>query len=116
VDLFPEYVKKGIYLMGNIAMLIFFAVFFYHSINVVKGIALSGQRSTAMGLPMYVVYFSTSIGFALGTIRSLQVVFSQIVNFKAGSIATLDTGKKEVEEELANAKAELEKGAKKEVR
>ena len=111
VDLFPPVIRKLVYLLGNVAMLIFFAVFFYQSINVVKGIALSGQTSTAMGLPMYMVYFSTTLGFGLGTIRTVQVILRQIVNFRVPVQAAVPAIKKEAAEEVAQAKAELEKFA-----
>jgi len=111
VDLFPPVIRKLVYLLGNVAMLIFFAVFFFYSIKVVKGIALSGQKSTAMGLPMYMVYFSTTLGFGLGTIRTVQLVIRQIVNFRVPVQAAVPAIQKEADEEVEQAKAELAKFA-----
>ena len=114
VDFFPQTIRKLIYIFGNLVCLTFFAVFFYKSIDVVKGIILSGQKSTAMGLPMYLVYLSTILGFGLGAVRTVQVVLKQVVNFKVSEQTTIEAIKEEAEAEAAFARADLNKTPSKE--
>jgi len=109
VDLFPKALRKLVYIFGNLTCLVFFAVFFYKSIDVVKGISLSGQKSTAMGLPMYLVYLSTILGFGFGAIRTLQALFKQVRNFNVQEQTTIESIKEEAEAEAAFAKADLNK-------
>ena len=109
VDIFPHVAKKLTYLLGNVACLIFFAAFFFNSIDVVQSIYASGQKSTAMGLPMYLVYTCTVLGFFLGTIRTIQVIIDNIKNFNVRDKKRIDEIKQKAEEEAAAAKADLEK-------
>ena len=83
VDLFPEFIKKIVYLLGNLVCLVLFAVFFYNSFDVVHLIYVSEQKSTAMGWPMYLVFLCTILGFGFATLRTAQVIIKQIVNFRA---------------------------------
>jgi TRAP-type C4-dicarboxylate transport system permease small subunit len=109
VDLFPPVIRKLFYIFGNVACLICFVVFFFNSFDVVKRIYDSGQKSTAMGLPMYIIYFATIFGFGLGTLRTVQVVIKQIVNFNEKAPA--DSIKEEAEAEIADAMAHMEKSS-----
>jgi TRAP-type C4-dicarboxylate transport system permease small subunit len=111
VDLFPQYARKIIYILGNLACLAVFFVFFVNSIDVVKGIKATGQTSTAMELPMYLVYFSTVLGFGLAALRTVQVIFKQIKNFQVMEQTTIEAAKEEAEFEVSYAKADLEKSA-----
>jgi TRAP-type C4-dicarboxylate transport system permease small subunit len=57
---------------------VFFLFLFYHSIEVVKGIFASNQKSPAMGIPMGYVYLSSLVGFLLSSVRTLQNVVKMI--------------------------------------
>jgi TRAP-type C4-dicarboxylate transport system permease small subunit len=116
IDLFPPTLRKLFYILGNAACLICFAVFFYNSIDVVKRIFDSGQKSTAMGLPMYMVYLATVLGFGLGTIRTVQVIFKQIVNFKDKEQIPVNALKEEAEAEIADVQAHMQVSSNKEGR
>ena len=109
VDLFPQIVRKLVFIMGNLTCLIIFAVFFYNSINVVQGILATGQTSTAMRLPMHLVYLCTVIGFGLAALRTVQVILKQIINFKVREQTAIEAIKQEAEAEAAFAKSDLDK-------
>lgn len=103
MDLMPKALRSIIKLITQIIVTVFFAVFFYNSLNVVESIRKMGQTSTAMGWPMYLVYLCTIIGFGLATIRSIQVLISEIKNFGKKGETTLEAVKKEAEAEAQMA-------------
>lgn len=55
-----------------VSILVFFMYLFFNSIGVVKAIKISGQLSPANGIPMYMIYVASTIGFLLAIIRSIQ--------------------------------------------
>jgi TRAP-type C4-dicarboxylate transport system permease small subunit len=116
VDLFPPVLRKLFYLFGNVLSLICFAVFFYYSIGVVKGIYFSGQKSTAIGLPMYIVYFATIAGFGFSTLRTVQVVVKNILNFNDKDEVPVNALKEEAKAEIADVQSHLQMSSNKEGR
>jgi TRAP-type C4-dicarboxylate transport system permease small subunit len=70
--------QKIINILIQIFVLVFFLFLFYHSIEVVKGIFASNQKSPAMGIPMGYVYLSSLVGFLLSSVRTLQNVVKMI--------------------------------------
>ncbi|MCL1809414.1 MAG: TRAP transporter small permease [Clostridiales bacterium] len=114
VDLFPKIARKIVYILGNLACLAFFTVFFFNSIDVVQSIKASGQSSTAMGLPMYLVYLSTVIGFGLGAVRTVQVIYKQVKNFNVQEQTMIEAVMEEAESEVALAAADLKKESERE--
>lgn len=69
---FPESILRIIRFSIKVVMLLFFIYLFRHSIDVVSAAYKSGQRSPALGLPMYLVQVSTTVGFFLSIIRVIQ--------------------------------------------
>jgi TRAP-type C4-dicarboxylate transport system permease small subunit len=74
----PEGVKKVLWIIGYLLMFIFFIFMFKNSIGVVQSSMNSGQRSPALGLPMYLIQFSSLVGFGLAIIRTLQALILTI--------------------------------------
>jgi len=81
-NLLPHRVQQVIQFMIKIIMLAVFVYFLRYSIEVVKATMANGQKSPAMGLPIYIVQMSTVVGFGLATIRILQNIFHAIVHVK----------------------------------
>jgi TRAP-type C4-dicarboxylate transport system permease small subunit len=106
MDYLPKTLRSIINIITQLIIVIFFTVFFYNSFGVVEGIRKMGQTSTAMSLPMYLVYLCTIIGFGLGMIRSIQVLIREIRNFGKKSETTLEAVKKEAEAEAQMAALE----------
>ncbi len=52
-----------------------YVFFLYQSVGIVSQAFGSKQVSPAMGLPMYILYSITTVGFALGVLREIQDVF-----------------------------------------
>jgi len=63
-------------------MLAVFLYFFRYSIEVVKATIANGQKSPAMGLPIYIVQMSTVVGFFLASVRIFQNVILAVVHIK----------------------------------
>lgn len=69
---FPEKIKKFLLIFDKLILLSLFSILTYYSIDVVRVTLLSGQTSTALGLPMQYVQVSTVLGFGLACIRIVQ--------------------------------------------
>ena len=113
VDLFPKTVRKITFILINVICLLVFGVFFVNSISVVRTLIDIGQKSTAMMLPMYLVYLCTIIGFGLASLRAVQAIFKQIRDFNVEQKTALEKAKEEADAEIAQAKADLEASQKK---
>ena len=111
-DLFPKTAKKILLILINVLLLVIFSVFFVYSVDVVQTLKGIGQSSTAMGLPMYLVYLCTIIGFCLATIRTVQEIFKQIKTFNVVEKSSFELAKEAAEEEIAYAKADDLKASK----
>ena len=83
VDILPKVLRKITAILVNAICLLIFTVFFVNSITVVKVLKHIGQTSTAMRLPMYIVYFCTIIGFGFAVLRTIQAIYRQIRYFNA---------------------------------
>lgn len=68
----PQKLQRFILIVGDMIMLAFFTYFLNAAWKVTTGMFNSGQTSPAMELPMYVVFASTVVGFALAIVRLLQ--------------------------------------------
>lgn len=77
-NMFPKGARAVLNVINHIIMIVFFIFLLYHSIGVVESAIASGQKSPALGLPMYLVQVSATIGFALAIVRTIQVLFLTI--------------------------------------
>ena len=78
VNILPEVARKSVKIVSNVLMIIFFIFMFQNSIGVVQSSIISGQRTPALGLPMFLIQASALVGFALGVIRTIQVTINTI--------------------------------------
>lgn len=72
LEVMPESVKKVANILNHILMFVFFIFMFYKATGVVQSAINSGQRSPALGIPMYFIQISSVVGFGLAVIRTLQ--------------------------------------------
>lgn len=61
--LFPQKVEKALIALSRIMVFMFLTVVLIYSIKVIP--VLSRQKSTALQIPMYIPYFSVTLGSAL---------------------------------------------------
>ena len=55
---------------------------FCASLKLLSAVALTSRTSTALEIPYTIVYFSTVLGFGLGTLRSAQVLVLSLLKPK----------------------------------
>lgn len=74
IDYLPAKLKNIVLMIDRVLMVVFFAAIFVFGLLVVKNSFLNGQRSPALGLPMYVVYLSVVVGSGLAIIRVIEKI------------------------------------------
>ena len=100
MDLLPHKLRKSIEIIVNIIMLVLFVILLRYSILYTGKIKSSGQFSPAMHLPMWIMYMSTIIGFALAALRMIQEIISNISDFNKKAETTLEATLKEAKQEV----------------
>ena len=109
LDLLPQSLRKVINLCVDVIVAACMALLAYHSIECLNwsaGTMLAGAKaetSPAMGWPMWWLYAVAMFGFALGTLRAVQMFFIHLKNFNVRELTTL-------EQTQLDAKAEAEAG------
>jgi len=76
----PDILSQIIRLSSKFIMLAFFIYVLKSSISVVQSSYASGQVSSALGLPIYMVQASTVVGFSLAIFRIVQSFYLGIVD------------------------------------
>jgi len=89
----PQFLQKLLLLAGDSFMFAFFGYMLHASVGVVGTVFRSGQTSPALLIPMYFIFASAMIGFALALVRIVQRMYFLISTPGAGYQAHLDAGK-----------------------
>lgn len=84
LQLVNEPVKKGIYILVQILVLIFFLLMFQGAVRCWFAIKKSGQVSGTLQIPMTYVYIAPVIGFGMALLREVQVVIQDLTAGKRG--------------------------------
>jgi TRAP-type C4-dicarboxylate transport system permease small subunit len=104
MDLFPAKFQNTVKIICDLVILAIFAVFFKHSFAVVGNIKnVTKEISSAMRMPMWIMYMSTIVGFGLSIARTAQMIADDIRNFNVKAETTLEATLKEAQEETALA-------------
>ena len=77
VEALPKAVKKIFYVVVDLIQLVMFAYLVQPSFTYLQRTIENNQVSTAMGIPMQVIYVAPLIGFILAVIRCIQDVYFQ---------------------------------------
>lgn len=78
-NIMPPKVQKLIKLLSKTIMLILAFFLAWYAYNVFVTVVKIPQTSPAMGIPMYVIYFSAFLGFVLLIIRLIQSYIAKAV-------------------------------------
>lgn len=89
----PPSMQRLLLIVGDIVMLVFFSYMLKAAWAVTSGLFRSGQTSPALELPMYCIYASTVVGFALCIVRLLQRMYFLLTKPKACYNDHLEAGK-----------------------
>ncbi|MGP1349316.1 MAG: TRAP transporter small permease [Stomatobaculum sp.] len=107
LDLMPHVVRKTLNLLVDLVVTASMGLMAYHSVSVIfgaKGIITSGELSPAMQWPMSIVYMFMLIGFALATLRGIQMLVLHAMSFNEKELSTIEQTMKDAEEEAKAAK------------
>jgi TRAP-type C4-dicarboxylate transport system permease small subunit len=100
MDLFPAKVQSTIRILCDLIMLALFWVFFRHSVSVVGHIKnVTHEISSAMRIPMWLVYMSVLVGFALSLLRMIQTFIRDVRHFNEKTETTIQATLKEAQAE-----------------
>ena len=89
----PTLLQKLILIAGDIFMFAFFSYMLNAACGVVSNVYRSGQTSPAMWIPMYFIFFSAVLGFALCLVRLLQRMRFLLTTKGAGYQAHISAGR-----------------------
>lgn len=103
LDVLPKVVLSVVNVVVELVVTASMLLLTVHSVTVVKNIMESGETSSAMVWPMWIVYSVMLIGFALATLRGAQQVVLKIKNFGQNQLST-------IEQTMAEAAAEADNG------
>ncbi|MEN1759312.1 TRAP transporter small permease [Anoxynatronum sibiricum] len=102
MDMLPQKLRRTIEILTNLIVLVLFAILFRYSITYTGIIKTTGQLSPAMRVPMWMMYLSTNIGFALAVIRMIQEMINNFKNFNQKIETTVEATLKEAQQEVAS--------------
>lgn len=83
-DFFPKGVRKVLNLFIYLLSLCLYTFLFYYSIDVARIAATTNQKSTAMQLPMSLIYWICTFALALTVLRTVQCIILYVKNWKDG--------------------------------
>lgn len=89
----PLKAQRALIAGGDILMCAFFSYMLHAAWNVVWGVYLSRQTSPAILMPMYAVFSSAFVGFALSLLRLAERLYFLISRPEAGYASHLNAGK-----------------------
>lgn len=104
MDLLPHAMRKTMNIIVDIVVTASMGLLAYHSIGVTQSIAASGERSPAMLWPMSIIYGVMLLGYALGTLRGVQMTIIHIKHFGEKELSTIEQTMADAAEEAAAGK------------
>ncbi|MBO4330440.1 MAG: TRAP transporter small permease [Oscillospiraceae bacterium] len=105
MDVMPKKVKNAINIIVDVVVAATMGLLGVHSVSVIRRIMKSGETSSAMQWPMWIVYIVMLIGFFLAVLRGIQQAILHIRSFN-------ETGLTVAEQTMAEAAEEIEEAGK----
>lgn len=102
LDVFPNKVRSIVNIVVEVIITASMLLLGVNSITVVQNIMESGETSSAMLWPMWMVYSVMLLGFFLGALRGVQQIWLHAKHFGENSLSTIEQTMAEAAEE-ANA-------------
>ena len=104
LDLMPHVIRKTLNIIVDVVIAASMGLLAYHSIEVTPSIAASGELSPAMLWPMSIIYGVMLAGYALGTVRAIQMTIIHIMHFGEKELSTIEQTMADAAEEAAAGK------------
>ena len=100
MDLFPAKIQGAIRIICDLIMLTLFCILFRYAVGVVGHIKnVTHEISSAMRIPMWFVYMSVLVGFALSVVRMVQTLIRDVRRFNVKAETTIQATLKEAQAE-----------------
>lgn len=77
INTFPKKIQNVLEIIAEIIVLILLIYIFYYSIPVFNIVKQTGQTSPALEIPMSAIYFAPVLGFGIGVLRYLQLLYKK---------------------------------------
>jgi TRAP-type C4-dicarboxylate transport system permease small subunit len=104
LDLMPHVIRKTINIIVDIVITGCMGLLGFYSIDVTAKIAASAELSPAMLWPMSIIYGVMLAGYALGTLRGVQMTIIHIMHFGEKELSTIEQTMADAAEEAAAGK------------
>ena len=104
LDLMPHVIRKTLNIIVDIVVTGSMGLLAYHSISVTQGIAASAELSPAMLWPMSIIYGVMLAGYALATVRGVQMTIIHVTHFGEKELSTIEQTMADAAEEAAAGK------------
>lgn len=100
MDLLPTAVQSVVRVLVRVAMIAMFAALLRQSVTATLNIKnITKEISSAMQVPMWLMYMAAVIGFALALIRSAEALVGDVRSFGARQMSTIEATRAEAEAE-----------------
>lgn len=104
LDLLPNILRKVVNILVDLVTMVAMGLMTWHSVAVVGSILRTNETSPAMLWPMWIVYSIMLVGFALATLRGLQMAVIHLLHFNEKELTTIEMTMAEAAEEAAAGK------------
>lgn len=81
-QMLPAGIRKVLVIVLDVINVALFAYLTYHAFFLVQSVQMSNQKSPALEIPMYLVYWIIPVGFALACLRGAQRLYFDITGKK----------------------------------
>lgn len=91
LDLFNYFLSPAVIKVINFVItsicLVFYVYLTIHAVDLVSSMFHTSRTSPAMGIPFQYIYLSTVIGFALGAIRSMEMLIRTVLEWRRPAVS-----------------------------
>lgn len=105
MDMFPTWLQNTVKILCHLIMLYLFFLLFRQACTTVLHIKnMTKEISSAMRIPMWMMYMSVVTGFGLSILRMVQLLYQDVRYFNVKAESTIEATIKEAEAETEMAK------------
>ncbi len=81
----PEVVQSVLNILVDFGFLFFYSFCFYYSLIAVEQARATGNITTGLQMPVFILYIIAGAGLLIGALRAVQSIVTGIVSFKSSS-------------------------------
>lgn len=104
MDMLPHVARKIVNIAVDLITAGSMGLLSFYSVQVVSNIMASGETSPAMLWPMWIMYAIMLAGYAVGTLRGLQMAVIHVMHFGEKELSTIEQTMADAADEAAAGK------------